>query len=60
MSEGARMKKPKARTDAERLREFIVIKLTLLVGAARTPGISKKRIEQSLEEAIKEIEKWTP
>jgi hypothetical protein len=44
--------------DAEKLRQFIVIKLTLLVGATRMPRVSKKQIEAAVEQAIKEIEGW--
>jgi hypothetical protein len=45
-------------TDADRLRDFVTVKLTLLVGAARMPRVSKKQIEQALEKAIREVEGW--
>jgi hypothetical protein len=47
-------------SEADRLREFIIMRLTLLVGATRMPRVSKKDIEQSIERAIKEIEGWKP
>lgn len=44
--------------DVDRLRQSLVVKLTLLIGATRTPRISKREIEAALERAIKEIEEW--
>ena len=44
------MKKP-ATVD----RESVIIKLTLLIGACRSPTIKKSDIEKSLEAYIKEL-----
>jgi len=38
-------------------REAVIVKLTLLVGACRTPRITKKQIEKSLEDYIEELSK---
>lgn len=46
--------------DVDRLREAIVVKLTLLIGATRMPRVSKKQIEAALEQAIKDVQGWNP
>jgi hypothetical protein len=36
-------------------RTSVIVRLTLLVGACRSPNISKRKIEESLERYIKEL-----
>lgn len=43
--------------EAEKLREQVIIKLTMLIGACRSPKIRKSEIEESIERFIKELEK---
>lgn len=38
-------------------RESVIVKLMFLIGSCRRPSITKKQIEQSIENYIKELEK---
>lgn len=43
-------------SEEESFRTKVIIKLTMLIGACRTPSIKKTQIEESIERFIKEIE----
>lgn len=44
-------------SEYEALKQQVIVKLTMLIGACRISTIKKKDIEQSIERFIKELEK---
>lgn len=44
-------------TKSDALKTQVIVKLTMLIGACRVSRITKKDIEKSLEQFIKELER---